>query len=118
MALPRPCLIVVIAASCAVFAAGVPAQQPAPDRAREAVGTVVERAGDRMPSAAELKALRDELAGQAEQLKAVVNRKFDEAEGKARSYALLAGAGIFGIMVLASVVGGLIVTLLVGRRRG
>lgn len=115
--MPRPCLLVVVAVSCAVSAAAVPAQQPGPDRAREAGGTVVERAGEKMPSAAELKALRVELAGQVEQLKAVVNRKFDEAESKARSYALLAGVGIFAIMVLASFVGGLIVTMLVGRRR-
>jgi hypothetical protein len=77
----------------------------------------VERARAKMPLPPELKALRDEFAEQVGELRALVDKKYEEAGAKAVTYALWAAAGLFAIMVLASVVGGAIVTLLFRRSR-
>jgi|GEM_PF-656315 len=87
------------------------------ERDKEAVGADAERARARVALPPELKALRDEMVEQVEDLRTIVNKKYEEAGAKALSYALWAAAGLFAIMVLASVVGGVIVALIFRRSR-
>ena len=100
------------------------AQPPAPpgagalERGREAAGAAVERVRSKVPLTPELEALRDELVGQVEELRAVVHRTYEEAGAKAVAYALWGAAGLFAIMVLSSVLGGVIVALIFRRRGG
>lgn len=86
------------------------------DKGKEAATAGAERALEKVPSAADLKAVRDELAGRVDKLQAAMTRKFEEAGDKAMSYAIWGGVALFGIMVLASVVGGAIVALIFRRR--
>jgi hypothetical protein len=93
--------------------------QPSPGRdvLDKAKDSVVERARAKVPLPPELKALRDEIAEQVSDLRATVNKKYEEAGAKAATYALWAAAGLFAIMVLASVLGGVVVALIFRRGR-
>jgi hypothetical protein len=96
------------------------AQQPGRDvldKGKEAVGAAADSVRAKPPLTPELKALRDDMAERVEELRAVVNKKYDEAGAKVASYALWAAAGLFTIMVLASVLGGVIVALIFRRIR-
>ncbi len=97
--------------------ASVVAQQT-PPTARETIEKGKESAAERARAMGpELKALRDEMAAQVGEVRKLIDKRVDAAEAKARSYALLAAGGLFVIMVLASVLGGVIVTLLFRRNR-
>jgi hypothetical protein len=87
------------------------------ERGREAAGAAAERVRSNVPLTPELEALRDELAGQVEELRTIVHKTYEEAGAKAVAYALWGAAGLFAIMVLSSVLGGVIVALIF-RRRG
>lgn len=65
----------------------------------------------------ELKALRDEMKTQVGEMRALIDKKIDEAGHKAMTYAIWAAVGFFALMVLASVLGGVIVALLFRRNR-
>ena len=94
------------------------AQVQTPPSARDAIDKGKESAAERARAMGpELKALRDEMAAQVGEVRKLIDKRVDEAEAKARSYALLAAGGLFVIMVLASVLGGVIVTLLFRRNR-
>ncbi|NQW51317.1 MAG: hypothetical protein HQ465_08775 [Rhodospirillales bacterium] len=94
------------------------AQVPTPPTAREAIEKSKESAAERARAMGpELKALRDEMASQVGEVRKLIDKKVDEAGAKARTYALLAAGGLFALMVLASVLGGVIVTLLFRRNR-
>lgn len=77
----------------------------------------VERARAKVPLPPELKALRDEVTEQVGDLRAFVDKKIQDAGAKAVSYALWAAAGLFALMILASVLGGVVVALLFRRSR-
>jgi hypothetical protein len=95
-----------------------PAPVQTPPAAREAIEKGKESAAERARAIGpELKALRDEMAAQVGEVRKLIDKRVDEAEAKARSYALLAAGGLFVIMVLASVLGGVIVALLFRRNR-
>jgi len=97
--------------------ASVVAQQT-PPTARETIEKSKESAAERARAMGpELKALRDEMASQVGEVRKLIDKRVDEAEAKARTYALLAAAGLFALMVLASVLGGVIVALLFRRNR-
>lgn len=101
----------------AAGAASVVAQQT-PPTARETIEKGKESAAERARAMGpELKALRDEMVSQVGEVRKLIDKRVDEAEAKARSYALLAAGGLFVIMVLASVLGGVIVALLFRRNR-
>jgi len=101
----------------AAGAASVVAQQT-PPTARETIEKSKESAAERARAMGpELKALRDEMASQVGEVRKLIDKRVDEAEAKARTYALLAAAGLFALMVLASVLGGVIVALLFRRNR-
>jgi len=95
-----------------------PAQvQPSPSP-REAIEKSKESAAERARALGpELKALRDEMAAQVGEVRTLIDKRVDEAEAKARTYALLAAGGLFALMALASVLGGVIVALLFRRNR-
>lgn len=94
------------------------AQVQTPPSARDAIEKGKESAAERARAIGpELKALRDEMAAQVGEVRKLIDKRVDEAEAKARSYALLAAGGLFVIMVLASVLGGVIVALLFRRNR-
>jgi hypothetical protein len=104
------------------FDAGVVVAQQAqvqtPPAAREAIEKSKESAAERARAMGpELKALRDEMVTQVGEVRTLIDKRVDEAEAKARNYALLAAVGFFALMVLASVVGGVIVALLFRRNR-
>lgn len=96
------------------------AQQP-PSPGRDALEkgreSGVDRARAKVPLPPELKALRDEVTEQVGDLRAFVDRKIQEAGAKAVTYALWAAAGLFALMILASVLGGVVVALLFRRSR-
>ena len=95
-----------------------PAQAQTPPSARVAIEKGKESAAERARAmGAELKALRDEMASQVGEVRALIDKKVDEAGAKARTYALWAAVGLFALMVLASVLGGVIVALLFRRNR-
>ena len=95
-----------------------PAPVQTPPSAREAIEKGKESAAERARAIGpELKALRDEMAAQVGEVRKLIDKRVDEAEAKARSYALMAAGGLFVIMVLASVLGGVIVALLFRRNR-
>jgi hypothetical protein len=102
-------------------AASVVAQQAqvqTPPSAREAIEKGKESAAERARAMGpELKALRDEMASQVGEVRTLIDRKVDEAGAKARTYAIWAAVGLFVLMVLASVLGGVIVALLFRRNR-
>ena len=101
-------------------AASTVAQAPAqtPPSASDAIEKGKESAAERARAMGpELKALRDEMTAQAGELRALIDRKVDEAGHKARTYAIWAAVGVFALMVLASVLGGVIVALLFRRNR-
>ena len=94
------------------------AQVQTPPSARDAIEKGKESAAERARAMGpELKALRDEMTAQVGEVRKLIDKRVDEAEAKARSYALLAAGGLFVIMVLASVLGGVIVALLFRRNR-
>ena len=94
------------------------AQVQTPPSAREAIEKSKESAAERARAIGpELKALRDEMAAQVGEVRKLIDKRVDEAEAKARSYALMAAGGLFVLMVLASVLGGVIVGLLFRRNR-
>ncbi|WP_428685947.1 hypothetical protein [Reyranella sp.] len=94
------------------------AQVQTPPSAREAIEKSKESAAERARAIGpELKALRDEMAAQVGEVRKLIDKRVDEAEAKARSYALMAAGGLFVLMVLASVLGGVIVALLFRRNR-
>lgn len=91
--------------------------QPSPS-AREAIERGRESAAERARAIGpELKALQDEMKTQAGELRALVDKKVDEAGRKAMTYAIWGAVGFFALMVLASVLGGVIVALLFRRNR-
>jgi hypothetical protein len=94
-------------------------QQPSPvrDTLEKAKDSGMERVRANVPLPPELKALRDEIKEQVGDLRATVNKKYEEAGAKAAAYALWAAVGLFVIMVLASVLGGVIVALIFRRNR-
>lgn len=96
------------------------AQAPAqtPPSAREAIDKTRESAAERARAMGpELKALRDEMKAQVGEVRALIDKKVDEAGHKAMSYAIWGAVGFFALMVLASVLGGVIVALLFRRNR-
>jgi hypothetical protein len=105
----------------AASASSVTAQQgqvQTPPSAREAIEKSKESAAERARAMGpELKALRDEMTAQVGELRTLVDRKVDEAGRKAMTYAIWVAVGFFGLMVLASVLGGVIVALLFRRNR-
>ena len=96
------------------------AQQPpssgrdASEKGRE---SSLDRARAKVPLPPELKALRDEVTEQVGELRAFVDKKIQEAGAKAVTYALWAAVGLFVLMILASVLGGVVVALLFRRSR-
>lgn len=103
-------------ASTAPAIAQAPAQ-PSPS-AREAIEKTKESAAERARAMGpELKALRDEMKAQVGEVRALIDKKVDEVGAKARTYAIWAAVGVFALMVLASVLGGVIVALLFRRNR-
>lgn len=103
-------------ASTAPAIAQAPAQ-PSPS-AREAIEKGKESAAERARAMGpELKALRDEMTAQVGEVRALIDKKVDEAGRKAMTYAIWAAVGVFALMVLASVLGGVIVALLFRRNR-
>jgi hypothetical protein len=104
------------------FDAGVNVAQQAqvqtPPSARETIEKSKESAAERARAMGpELKALRDDMAAQVGELRALVDRRVDEAGHKAMTYAIWGAVGFFALMVLASVLGGVIVALLFRRNR-
>lgn len=94
------------------------AQQQTPPAAREAIEKGKESATERARAMGpELKALRDEMKAQVGEVRALIDKKVDEAGHKAKTYAIWAAVGFFALMVLASVLGGMIVALLFRRNR-
>jgi hypothetical protein len=94
------------------------AQVQTPPSARDSIEKGKESAAERARAMGpELKALRDEMVSQVGEVRKLIDKRVDEAEAKARSYALLAAGGLFVIMVLASVLGGVLVALLFRRNR-
>jgi hypothetical protein len=103
-------------ASTAPAIAQAPAQ-PSPS-ARESIEKTKESAAERARAIGpELKALRDEMKTQVGEVRALIDRKVDEAGHKAKTYAIWGAVGFFALMVLASVLGGVIVALLFRRNR-
>jgi hypothetical protein len=101
-------------------AASAVAQAPAQTSpsAREAIDKTRESAAERARALGpELKALRDEMTAQVGEVRAHIDKKVDEAGRKAMTYAIWAAVGLFALMVLASVLGGVIVALLFRRNR-
>ena len=94
------------------------AQVQTPPSVRDSIEKGKESAAERARAIGpELKALRDEMAAQVGEVRKLIDKRVDEAEAKARSYALMAAGGLFVLMVLASVLGGVIVALLFRRNR-
>ena len=92
--------------------------QQTPPTARETIEKTKESAAERARAMGpELKALRDEMKAQVGEMRAMVDKKVDEAGHKAKAYAIWAAVGVFALMVLASVLGGVIVALLFRRNR-
>lgn len=109
--------LILVLGLMAAGTASVVAQQT-PPTARETIEKGKESAAERARAMGpELKALRDEMASQVGEVRKLIDKRVDEAEAKARTYALLAAAGLFALMVLASVLGGVIVALLFRRNR-
>lgn len=111
-------LVLGLMAAGAASSVAQQAQVPTPPPARETIEKGRESAADRARAMGpELKALRDEMTAQVGELRALVDRKVDEAGHKAMTYAIWAAVGFFALMVLASVLGGVIVALLFRRNR-
>lgn len=111
----RLVLLLILALGLATAGAASAQQSPSP---REAIEKTRESAAERARAMGpELKALRDEMTAQVGELRALVDRKVDEAGHKAMTYAIWAAVGFFALMVLASVLGGVIVALLFRRNR-
>ena len=116
--LPSLILVLGLMAVGAGSVVAQPAPVQTPPAAREAIEKGKESAAERARAIGpELKALRDEMVSQVGEVRKLIDKRVDEAEAKARSYALLAAGGLFVIMVLASVLGGVIVALLFRRNR-
>ena len=116
--LPSLILVLGLMAVGAGSVVAQPAPVQTPPAAREAIEKGKESAAERARAIGpELKALRDEMAAQVGEVRKLIDKRADEAEAKARTYALLAAGGLFVIMVLASVLGGVIVALLFRRNR-
>jgi len=110
--------LILVLGLVAVATTSVVAQQQTPPTAREAIEKGKESAAERAREMGpELKALRDEMKAQVGEMRAMVDKKVDEAGHKAMSYAIWAAVGFFALMVLASVLGGVIVALLFRRNR-
>lgn len=110
-------VILGLAAAGATSSFAQPAQVPPPSP-REAIEKGRETAAERARAMApELKALRDEMASQVGEVRALIEKKVDEAGARAVTYTLWAAVGFFALMVLASVLGGVIVALLFRRTR-
>ena len=110
-------LVLGLMAAGAASAVAQQAQVPPPSP-RETIEKTKESAAERARAMGpELKALRDEMTAQVGELRALVDRKVDEAGHKAMTYAIWAAVGFFVLMVLASVLGGVIVALLFRRNR-
>ena len=92
--------------------------QQTPPTARETIEKGKDAAAERARALGpELKALRDEMKAQVSEVRTLIDKRVDEAGAKARTYAIWAGVGVFALMVLASVLGGVIVALLFRRNR-
>ncbi len=110
-------ILILVLGLMAAGSASVIAQQTPPS-AREAIEKTRESAAERARAMGpELKALRDEMKAQVGEVRALVDKKMDEAGHKAMSYAIWGAVGFFALMVLASVLGGVIVALLFRRNR-
>lgn len=110
-------LVLLLILALGLAAAGVASAQQ-PSSPREAIEKGKEAGMERARSMApELKAVRDEMAAQVGELRALVEKKYEEAGAKAVTYAIWAAVGLFALMVLASVLGGMIVALLFRRNR-
>lgn len=98
--------------------AGAVVAQQTPPTARETIEKGKESAAERARALGpELKALRDEMKAQVGEVRALIDKKVDDAGHKAKTYAIWAAVGVFALMVLASVLGGVIVALLFRRNR-
>ncbi len=96
----------------------VVAQQQTPPTARETIEKGKEAAAERARALGpELKALRDEMKAQVSEVRTLIDKRVDEAGAKAHTYMIWAAVGVFALMVLASVLGGVIVALLFRRNR-
>lgn len=123
----RPCmsrflssliLVLGLMAAGAATAVAQPAPVQTPPAPKEAIEKGREAAAERARALGpELKALRDEMKAQVSDVRTLIDKKVDEAGAKARTYAIWAAVGIFALMVLASVLGGVIVALLFRRNR-
>ena len=110
-------ILILVLGLTAAGSASVIAQQT-PPTARETIEKTKESAAERARAMGpELKALRDEMKAQVGEMRAMVDKKVDEAGHKAKAYAIWAAVGVFALMVLASVLGGVIVALLFRRNR-
>lgn len=110
-------ILILVFGLVAAGTASVVAQQTQPT-ARETIERSKESAAERARTMGpELKALRDEMTAQVGELRALVDKKVDEAGHKAMTFAIWAAVGFFALMVLASVLGGVIVALLFRRNR-
>ena len=111
-------ILILVFGLLAAGSASVVAQQQTPPAAREAIEKGKESATERARAMGpELKALRDEMKAQVGEMRALIDKKVDEAGHKAKTYAIWAAVGFFALMVLASVLGGVIVALLFRRNR-
>ena len=111
-------ILILVFGLMAAGSASVVAQQQTPPTARETIERGKEAAAERARTMGpELKALRDEMTAQVGELRALVDKKVDEAGHKAMTFAIWAAVGFFALMVLASVLGGVIVALLFRRNR-
>ena len=110
--------LILVIGFMAAATTSVVAQQQTPPTARETIEKSKESAAERARAMGpELKALRDEMTAQVGEVRALIDKKVDEAGHKAKTYAIWAAVGFFALMVLASIFGGVIVALLFRRNR-
>lgn len=109
--------LILVLGLTAAGTASVVAQQT-PPTARETIEKSKEAAAERARAIGpELKALQDEMKAQVGDVRALIDKRVDEAGRKAMTYAIWGAVGFFALMVLASVLGGVIVALLFRRNR-
>lgn len=109
--------LILVLGLMAAGTASVVAQQT-PPTARETIEMSKEAAAERARAIGpELKALQDEMKAQVGDVRALIDKRVDEAGRKAMTYAIWGAVGFFALMVLASVLGGVIVALLFRRNR-
>lgn len=111
-------LMLVLGLSIAGAASALAQQAQVPPSPREVIEKSRESAAERARAIGpELKALQDEMKAQVSEVRALIDKKVDEAGRKAMTYVIWAAVGFFALMVLASVLGGVIVALLFRRNR-